>query len=176
MRRTWTAILATVLAGTAFGVTAGPSTAAAASNAVAPQRVVDTRAGLGAPARRLNPGDVLVMPLPAATGAGAASLNLTATDALGAGFLTAWPCGQPTPATSMLNFVPGQTVGQLRHGRASGPAGVCLASSAPVHVVVDLMGWFTGSAEFRGGAADPAARHPRHQATRSRRAPNGGCR
>jgi autotransporter family porin len=55
------------------------------------------------------------------------------------------------PGTSIVNFVPGQIVANfLAVGMGTG--GVCLAVSAPVHLVVDLMGWFTGSSDFRGAA------------------------
>jgi hypothetical protein len=134
-------------------VTVPAATAGAAATATAPVRVLDTRSGVGSPAHRLNPGDTLALAVPAATQAGATavSLNLTATDALGPGFLTAWPCGQPMPATSVLNFVPGQTVANFV-AVGLGSSGVCLASSASVNVVGDLMGWFTGSSDFRGAA------------------------
>jgi hypothetical protein len=148
MRRMLIVIAAAVLVAT---VATAATSASAAGTAVQPQRVLDTRQGLGSPAHRLNPGEVLTLPLPAATsvGATAAALNLTATDATGPGYLTAWPCGQPAPATSILNYVPGQTVANFVT-LGIGTGGVCVASSAPVHVVADLMGWFTGTDDFRG--------------------------
>ena len=36
-----------------------------------------------------------------------AVLNVTATDAPGAGFVTVWPCGEPMPTASNVNFVAG---------------------------------------------------------------------
>ena len=109
MRRIAIVVAAVVLTAT---VVTGTTTAGAEGQGIPPQRVLDTRQGLGAPAHRLNPGEVIALPLPTAAAAGAtsASLNLTATEATGPGFLTVWPCGQPTPATSILNYVPGQTV------------------------------------------------------------------
>src|SRR5205823_9205262 len=68
--------------------------------------------------------------------------------ALAPGYLTAWPCGLPMPTTSVLNFVPGQVAANFVTV-GIGSAGVCVASSAPVHVVADLMGWFTGD-DLRG--------------------------
>jgi hypothetical protein len=145
--------LVAVLGAVTLTATVTAGTAGAQATASAPVRVLDTRSGLGAPARRLNPGETLALALPSATQAGATavSLNLTATDAVGPGFLTAWPCGQAMPATSVLNFVPGQTVANFV-AVGLGSTGVCLAASAPVHVVGDLMGWFTGSSDFRGAA------------------------
>jgi hypothetical protein len=148
MRRMRFAVVAALFALVLTPVT---RTAGAAVTASAPVRVLDTRSGLGAPAGRLGPGQVLPLALPQtqAAGASAVSLNVTATDALGPGFVTAWPCGQPMPGTSIVNFVPGQTVANFL-AVGVGAGGVCLAVSAPVHLVVDLMGWFTGSSDFRG--------------------------
>ena len=64
--------------------------------AIPPSRVLDTREGLGAPVGRLAPGTTLVLPMAAAvaTGAASVSVNLTATDATGPGYLTVWPSGR----------------------------------------------------------------------------------
>jgi hypothetical protein len=76
-------------------------------------------------------------------------LNLTATDALAAGYVTAWPCGDPMPPTSVLNFTTAHAVPNLVAIKF--PAGgLCLASSAPVHMLADVQGWFTGSADVQG--------------------------
>lgn len=127
------------------------STAGADGQAVQPERVVDTRSGLGAPSGRLDPGETLVLPLAEANGADAVALNLTATDAAGDGYLTAWPCGASPPVTSVLNFVPGRTSANFI-AIGVGDGGVCVAASASVHVAGDLMGVFTGTSDFRGAA------------------------
>src|SRR4051812_38044282 len=139
MRRIRLALVFAVLGTSLVVSTVG--TAGATATAQQPQRVLDTRDGVGAPRQRLAPGTVLSLAIPAASRAGATSisLNLTVTEATAPGFLTAWPCGQPAPATSILNFVPGQTVANFI-AVGFGAGGVCLASSAPVHVVGDLMG------------------------------------
>ena len=143
-------VVVAVVATTCLGV-AGPSPVHA--EAVQPLRVLDTRVGLGAPVGRLVPGQTLALPLVTATSPSATSvsLNLTVTDATAAGFLTAWPCGQAAPPTSILNYVPGQTVANFA-AVGLGGGGVCLATSAPVHVVADVMGWFAGTADFAGAA------------------------
>jgi autotransporter family porin len=132
------------------GIPAAASTPAAgplprAGIAVQPQRLVDTRSS-----QRVVPGATLRVPVPAATSAGATAVtvNLTAVDALGAGYVTAWPCNQAPPATSVLNFRPGHPDANLAAMAFGGE--VCIQTSAPVHVIVDLMGWFTGANEFRG--------------------------
>jgi hypothetical protein len=149
MRRMWIALAGAITATTTALV---PTAAHADSAAVTPQRILDTRAGMGAAPGRLVPGAVITLPVAAAAAASAAavSLNLTATDPAGAGFLTAWPCGQSMPATSVLNYRPGSAVANaITIGLGTG--GVCLASSSPVHVVVDLMGWHP-AADFRGAS------------------------
>src|SRR3954447_3816395 len=146
MRRITLALAAAVLG---IGLVGMPRPAAASANAQQPQRVLDTRAGTGAPRERLGPGRVLTLALPAASAAGAdwVSLTPTVTDARAAGFLTVWPCGGTPPATSILNFVPGQTAANFA-AVGLGSGAVCLTASAPVHVIADLMGWFTGGKEF----------------------------
>jgi autotransporter family porin len=147
-------LLAGLLAGAALSgvpVAASASVPSAqvprAGVAAQPQRLIDTRS-----TQRVVPGATLRVPVPAATSAGATgvTVNVTATDALGAGYLTAWPCSQPMPATSVLNFRPGHPDANLAALAFDGE--LCFASSAPVHVLVDLMGWFTGNGEFRGSA------------------------
>src|SRR5262245_27901819 len=110
--------------------------------AVSPSRVLDTRSGIGAPRGRLSPGAVTALAVPPATAAGATSVlvNLTATDALAAGYVSAWPCGDPMPPTSVLNFTPSHAVPNLVAIKL--PAGgLCLAVSAPVHLLADVQGW-----------------------------------
>ena len=148
------AAVVVVLLASLFGVSVVDRAALPAwASAVPPNRVLDTRTGTGAPAGRLNPGVVLALPVPAAVAGGAksASLNLTAVDATSGGFLTAWPCGQAVPSTSILNFVPGRIA--ANHVMVGiGAGGVCLAASQPVQVVVDLMGWFASVDDYRGAA------------------------
>src|SRR5262245_46344959 len=81
------------------------------ASSIQPERVLDTRSGLGANAGPLVAGVELAVAVPAASSAGATSavLNLTATDAAGDGWLKAYPCGEAQPATSSLNFTPGRT-------------------------------------------------------------------
>ena len=68
-------------------------------------------------------------------------LNVTATGARGAGWVTAWACDREPPATSNLNLDHvGQTVANLVVTTV-GPSGeVCLASSIGTHLVADLAG------------------------------------
>jgi hypothetical protein len=116
-----------------------------------PTRILDTRSGTGAPSGRLVPGQTLVLAVPDAAGAGASSvmLNFTSTQAVAPGWVKVWPCGDPMPATSALNFVPGRdsanaVVSKLPAG------GLCITSDVAVHLIADIAGWYTGAADFTG--------------------------
>jgi hypothetical protein len=67
-------------------------------------------------------------------------MNLTVTEPAGPGFLTAYPCGTDLPLVSNVNFVAGQTVPNLTTVRIGDGRSVCVYSSVPTHVVVDLAG------------------------------------
>lgn len=66
--------------------------------------------------------------------------NLTVTQPLGPGFLTAWPCEQPRPATSNVNFEAGQTVANAFVALADSSGMLCVYSSTWAHVIVDVTG------------------------------------
>ena len=125
--------------------------AEAATIPIRPMRVLDTRSGLGADIARVAPGAPLRLELPSAASAGATSvvLNLTADQADVDGFVTAWPCDASMPDTSILNFTPGHAVANMVALKLP-PSGLCFATSAPTHLIGDLMGWFTRPADFQG--------------------------
>ena len=85
--------------------------------AITPRRVLDTRNGIGAPAAALAAGQTLELATTAIAGvpanADAVVLNMTAVNARAAGFATIYPCGQPRPDASNLNFTSGQTIPNL---------------------------------------------------------------
>jgi hypothetical protein len=83
-----------------------------------------------------------------ATAVGAA-LNFTITGAQGAGHLTVWPSG-PVPATSVLNFTPGEDVANaVDIGLGTGGT-VLVQPFATTHLVVDIYGYFTDVEELPG--------------------------
>ena len=81
----------------------------------------------------------------------AVAANITVTDPAADGYVVAYPCNQPVPPTSTVNFVRGairanQTLVALdRTGR------LCLWSSVDAHLIVDVVG------RFVHGAGDPLA-------------------
>ncbi|MDH4144315.1 MAG: M23 family metallopeptidase [Acidimicrobiia bacterium] len=104
-----------------------------AAEPAGPLRLVDTR-DRGLP---LAPGEVVA--LAAGSGAMAAAINLTVTQAAEPGFLTAWPCDRARPNASNLNFSAGDTVANLALGQLAADGTICVRSSASAHLVVDLL-------------------------------------
>lgn len=76
----------------------------------------------------------------------ALAVNLTAVQAAAAGYIQAWPADEEGTATSLLNFAAGQT----RANSAvlplavdgSGAVKVLAATAAPLHMIIDVTGYF----------------------------------
>ncbi|WP_441250164.1 PKD domain-containing protein [Kitasatospora sp. McL0602] len=84
-------------------------------------------------------------------------LNLTAADPTKGGFLTVYPTGSPRPATSNVNFAPGQTVPNLVTVPVGANDGVTIYNnSGDTDVVVDLMGVYKPGHGSRFAALPPA--------------------
>ena len=99
---------------TAAGTAAGAE--ASGANAVTPAALV------GDAEFQLQVGGVAGVPADAA----AVTLNVTVTNPSAAGFVTVWPCGQPRPLASNLNYVAGQSVPNLVLAKL-GAAGECVS-------------------------------------------------
>ena len=109
---------------------------------IAPQRVYDSR----------QPGFVALAPLrvrevkiPTSVipdGSTAAVVNLTAANAVRPGYMTAFPCGQPAPNASNVNFLAGEAraVGAIV-GLGPGST-LCVLADTTVHVIVDVTGFY----------------------------------
>ena len=69
------------------------------------------------------------------------SLNVTAVDPEGSGYVTVYPCGA-MPLASNLNYLAGQTVPNAVIAPVSPTGTVCFYSLRPAHIVVDINGWF----------------------------------
>ena len=143
-------------------VAAQPALAATASGGaytpVSPVRLLDTRStqALGAGAT-IDLGVAGSAGVP--SGATAAILNITATAPTAGGFLTLWPAGQARPASSNLNFSPGETVANLvQVGLGSGGAVSIYNSFGSTQVVADLAGFVVpgSGAAGRYTALEPA--------------------
>lgn len=126
-----------------------PANAAAAGRFVAQPstRLYDSRSG-----PTLAPGATKTLPLPAGVPADAVAmaLNVTITESSAAGFVTEFPAGRPMPMSSILNV---DQAGQTRAASGIFPvssAGVSLYLSGGGHIVVDLLGYFTGPSAGSG--------------------------
>lgn len=81
----------------------------------------------------------------------AAAVNVTATGARSAGYVTLHGCDEPVPLASNLNIAPGRTTANLAVVPVRDGA-VCVYASTAVHVVVDLTGAVGPGAALTTGA------------------------
>ena len=126
-----------------------------------PARVADTRpdhstidglfAGIGA----LDAGQTLELTVGGRGGvpndAVAAALNVTVTEPGRAGYVTVYPCGAERPTASNLNFTIGATVPNAVVAKIGDAGKVCIYTSQPLHLVVDVNGAFPASTTYRPG-------------------------
>jgi hypothetical protein len=82
-------------------------------------------------------------------------MNVTATEPEAPGFLTVYPCGQPPPTASNLNYVVGQNVPNLVTVKVGANGQVCVFSLARTHVVADISGWYGPDATAVGSRFNP---------------------
>jgi hypothetical protein len=113
------------------------------------ERIVDTRNGSGGGFRRLSAElaeELLIAGRGNVPGSGVAAvaINLTITNPLDDGFLTASPSGVSVPNASNVNFSRGQTVAGLAFTRLGANGAANLFSFASTNVIADVSGYFTG--------------------------------
>ena len=110
---------------------------------VAPKRLSDSRPS----AQPLRPGQVLRIAVeggasPAPADAVAVAVNLTGVMPDESGWIRAFPCDAPEPASSSLN----PRIGRARANSAIVPTAadgtICLTSNVTSHIIVDITGWF----------------------------------
>jgi glucose/arabinose dehydrogenase len=77
-----------------------------------------------------------------AVDAAAVSLNVTATNSAGAGFVTVFPCGATQPTASSLNYTAGSIVPNAVISKVGASGKVCLFVNVATDLVVDLGGYF----------------------------------
>ena len=116
-----------------------------------PFRFTDTRERFqpalnnGKDGATMKAGEVIVIQVAGvrgvATGAKAIAANITVVGGTGTGYITAWPCG-PQPSTSNVNFSGQDAVANGAQLPLSATGQLCLYSSAEVHVIMDIAGWW----------------------------------
>lgn len=110
-------------------------------------RVLDTRDGTGASAHKSVPEVPLEMQIAGtarvATDATAVGINVTVTEPDLPGYLTVYPCGQPRPLASNVNFDAGETIPNYVIVRLGAGGKICIVSNVSTHVVADIAEFFT---------------------------------
>ncbi len=125
--------------------------------AASPERILDTRLGLGSARAKLPAGgqiDVQITgrgPVPA-IGVSAVVLNVTGDQATADGFVTAWPTGVDRPLVSNLNLVADETRANLVVVPIGRDGQVSFFTSGGAELIADVAGWFTDTS-----AADDTA-------------------
>jgi hypothetical protein len=119
---------------------------------ITPQRVLDTRNGVGGIGGRFRSGQTRALTVaPAARGAvpagvAAVVLNVTAVNPTDNGYVTVWPAGQPKPLASSLNTMPGQTRPNLVIAKVGAGGKVDLYAfgdrGGTTDLVADVVGYF----------------------------------
>ncbi len=115
---------------------------------IAPQRVYDSRRPGFTSLTRFRVREVKIPTSVIPAGSAAAVVNLTATDGLRPGYMTAFPCGQPAPNASNVNF----RAGEARAAGAIVGLGLgntlCVMADTTVHVIVDVTGYYAPAPAF----------------------------
>jgi hypothetical protein len=77
-------------------------------------------------------------------------LNVTVTGALGAGYLTIYPCDKPRPTSSNINYDVGTTRAVAVVASIGSNGAVCVYTQTSTHVIVDLTAFYGVGASFNG--------------------------
>ncbi len=133
---------------------------------VTPQRVLDTRSGLGVRRGKVGQGEIVDLAVagvrtaqgPVPAGATAVVLNVTVTDPTAGTDVRAFPTGSPVPLASNLNAARGATVPNLVTVRLGANGRVSLRNGlGSVHLIADVAGYYTPDSTGTGFAAvDPS--------------------
>jgi hypothetical protein len=140
-------------AGSSVGATDGQFVA------ITPTRVLDTRVGLGAPKALVGGGSSVTVAVTGqdaipTSGVAAVAVNVTVVSPRAVGAIIVYGHSLPRPATSNLNFAPGQTVADMVivTPGADGKVDLFNFSTAGANLLVDISGYYrTGAAAAPGG-------------------------
>ncbi len=132
---------------------------------LAPERIFDTRTGLGTSRRPLGPGEIRTVEVHGLTQVpqdhvSAVVFNVTADRPTNDSHLTFWPAGIPDPGTSNLNFPAGRTIANLVTVPLGDNRDVQVRNNAgSTEVVIDLAGWYDdGVTDPTSPVVNPASR------------------
>lgn len=127
---------------TGFFLANGLSSAGTRLNLLpSPQRVLDTRGATKIAAgtiRRVQMTGLSGIP---ASGVSSVSMNITAVNGAGPGFLTAFPCDQTQPNASNVNYIATRAVPNAAIVGLSADGALCVFASETVDVLIDVNGY-----------------------------------
>ena len=123
---------------------------------VLPTRVLDSRNGTGAPMHRIAGGETVRLRVAGTSlipaDAVAAALNITITEPVAAGYLTAWPAGSAQPLVSSVNATDAdQTVANFAIVPIGLDGQIDLFMQVAGHIVVDVSGYWEPAATSTAG-------------------------
>jgi hypothetical protein len=135
---------------------------AGAFRAVTPERILDTRIGLGA--NQIPPNGSITLQVTGRAGVPlggvlAVALNLTVTQPSTAGYLQAWASGSAPPRTSNLNFSAGATIANMAIVPV-GPDGAIrmfVGTNGTSQVLADVAGYYAAGMPTDAGSYVPLA-------------------
>lgn len=143
-------------------------TTASGYTSVAPARLLDTRSGLGAAKSAVQGGHHITLTIAGADGGAlpasgitAVSLNLTAVDGTGSGYVTAYPDaeGSTPPASSNLNYLAGQVVASTAIVPVGTDGKIDLyvggSTAQTVDLIADVQGYYSASGTAAYVPVDP---------------------
>ena len=118
---------------------------------VSPVRLMDSRGGIGTPAR-LAAGQVVELPVAGVAGvptnASVVALNVTGILPTVDAYVTSFPCGS-MPPTSSLNPAAGRVTPNLVMAQVSPAGTVCFFANTDIDLVVDVVGYVSPGASNR---------------------------
>lgn len=116
-------------------------------NDITPTRILDTRAGVGAPMVKVAPRSTLTFNATSGLpgNVGSVALTVTAVAPTSTGWLTVYPSGVTKPLASTLNFTPGRNTpnSTIIDVGTGGNISIFNGSNGTVDVLADLTGWWT---------------------------------
>jgi hypothetical protein len=125
--------------------------------ALAPQRLLDTRSGLGSSRGPVAAGQQVQVQVTGrggvpSTGVGSVVLNVTAVGPQAAGFVTVYPTGSTRPNASNANYVKDGTVANQVILKVGTDGKVSIYTSAGSNLIVDVAGYYPPGSRFTGVA------------------------
>jgi hypothetical protein len=90
------------------------------------------------------------------------AMNVTVTGAKSAGFLTVFPCGQPTPKASNLNYDANGVIPNLVIASPGTNGEVCFYNSAALDLIIDIAGFFSANSGYVAQASPERAADTRN--------------